>query len=126
MIDHFNLPVSDLTRSRRFYESVLTPLGVRFLMQDGDAVGFGTDTWSFGIVATPVPYPSLHLAFTASSRKDSSTNGLPGFDSPPHPHNHADARQQRRDVTACGKRDRRQIVGKCPRQILAYDAQGGM
>ncbi len=37
-------------------------------MQDGDAIGFGTDTWRFGIVATPAPFPSLHLAFTATSR----------------------------------------------------------
>lgn len=44
------------------------PLGLRFLMQDGNAVGFGTDTWRFGIVATPAPFPSLHLAFAASSR----------------------------------------------------------
>ena len=68
MIDHFNLPVSDLARSRRFYESVLTPLGFHFLMQDGSAMGFGTDTWGFGILATPAPFPSLHLAFTAGNR----------------------------------------------------------
>jgi catechol 2,3-dioxygenase-like lactoylglutathione lyase family enzyme len=68
MIDHFNLPVSDLARSRRFYERVLTPLGFRFLMQDGNAVGFGTDAWRFGILFTPPPFPSLHLAFTASNR----------------------------------------------------------
>jgi catechol 2,3-dioxygenase-like lactoylglutathione lyase family enzyme len=68
VIDHFNLPVSDLARSRKFYERVLIPLGFQFLMQDGNAVGFGTDTWGFGILATPTPFPSLHLAFTASSR----------------------------------------------------------
>lgn len=68
MIDHFNLPVSDLTRSRHFYERVLAPLGLRFLMQDGNAIGFGTNTWGFGILATPAPFPSLHLAFIASSR----------------------------------------------------------
>ena len=68
MIDHFNLPVSDLARSRQFYERILTPLGFPFLMQDGNAVGFGTDTWCFGIIATPAPFPMLHLAFTASSR----------------------------------------------------------
>ena len=68
MIDHFNLPVSDLARSRRFYELILNPLGFRSLMQDGNAVGFGTETWRFGIVAAVAPFPCLHLAFTASSR----------------------------------------------------------
>ncbi len=69
MIDHFNLPVSDLGRSRQFYELVLDPLGFRLLMQDGRAIGFGTDTWRFGIVETAPPFPCLHLAFTASSRR---------------------------------------------------------
>src|SRR5207237_5876133 len=68
VIDHFNLPVSDLARSRRFYEAVLSPLGFQPLMEDGDAVGFGNDTWAFGIVLLRGPVPTLHLAFTASSR----------------------------------------------------------
>lgn len=68
MIDHFNLPVRDLAGSRRFYERILGPLGYRALMTDGNAVGFGIDTWGFGIVATPRPFPKLHLAFRATSR----------------------------------------------------------
>jgi catechol 2,3-dioxygenase-like lactoylglutathione lyase family enzyme len=91
MIDHFNLPVSDLAGSRRFYERVLGPLGFRSLMRDGDAVGFGVDTWAFGIVATPRPIPKLHLAFRADSRDavdhffreaidaGGQPNGLPGI-----------------------------------------------
>ena len=62
MIDHFNLPVSDLERSRRFYELALAPLGFHFILQDGNAVGFGRDTWRFGVVATSPPFPRLHLA----------------------------------------------------------------
>jgi catechol 2,3-dioxygenase-like lactoylglutathione lyase family enzyme len=68
MIDHLNLPVRNLPESRRFYERVLEPLGYRLLMQDGDAVGFGVDSWAFGIVTTAPPIPKLHLAFQASSR----------------------------------------------------------
>jgi catechol 2,3-dioxygenase-like lactoylglutathione lyase family enzyme len=68
MIDHFNLPVSDLARACRFYERVLEPLGFRSVMREGNAVGFGVETWSFGIVATPRPFPRLHLAFRAKSR----------------------------------------------------------
>ena len=67
MIDHFNLPVIELARSRRFYERVLATLGYRFLAQDGEAVGFGTNNWGFGIVVTPSPIPKLHVAFKAQS-----------------------------------------------------------
>ena len=68
MIDHFNLPVLDLARSRRFYERILAPLESRFLAEDGQSVGFGIVTWQFGIVATPSPIPKLHVAFRAPSR----------------------------------------------------------
>jgi hypothetical protein len=68
MIDYFNLPVLDLARSRHFFEQALAPLGFRFLMQDGNAIGFGGGTWGFGIVATPPPIPRIHLAFQAGSR----------------------------------------------------------
>jgi catechol 2,3-dioxygenase-like lactoylglutathione lyase family enzyme len=91
MIDHFNLPVSELGRSRCFYEHVLAPLGLRFILRDGSAVGFGTDTWAFGIVLSREAFPKLHLAFAAQSRAavdrffeaavslGAQSNGAPGF-----------------------------------------------
>ena len=90
VIDHFNLPVSNLAGSRRFYELVLAPLGLHFIVQDGNAVGFGQGTWQFGIILTPAPFPRLHLAFGATSRSDvdrffeaasavgATPNGAPG------------------------------------------------
>jgi catechol 2,3-dioxygenase-like lactoylglutathione lyase family enzyme len=69
VIDHFNLPVSNLEASRRFYERALAPLGLTFLMKDGDAIGFGVETWVFGLVAETLPIPPLHLAFRAASRE---------------------------------------------------------
>lgn len=68
MIDHFNLPVLDLALSRRFYERVLATLDSRFLAEDGQAIGFGSAAWQFGIVATSSPIPKLHVAFRARSR----------------------------------------------------------
>lgn len=70
MIDHFNLPVTDLERSLNFYRAALEPLGLRVLMRDGDAVGFGLAHWQFGIVATKPPLPALHLAFAAASHEE--------------------------------------------------------
>ena len=62
MIDHCNLPVTDLERSQRFYERVLEPLGYHFLLRDGLAAGFGREAWNFGIVATPPPLPQPPFA----------------------------------------------------------------
>jgi len=68
MIDHLNLPVSDLARSQAFYEAVLAPLGYQLFGKDGDAVGFGRDTWAFGIIRTRDSIPKMHLAFIADTR----------------------------------------------------------
>jgi len=91
IVDHVNLPVANLARSRRFYEITLEPLGYKFLMQDGRAIGFGIKNWNFGIVETQPPFPPIHLAFSASTtdqvvgffeaalRADARSNGAPGL-----------------------------------------------
>ncbi len=65
MLDHFNLPVSDLEQSTAFYQAVLAPLNMTLIMRDGDAVGFGMNTWAFGLVRTVQPVTPIHLAFSA-------------------------------------------------------------
>jgi catechol 2,3-dioxygenase-like lactoylglutathione lyase family enzyme len=44
MIDHVGIEVSDLSRSRAFYEGALEPLGIGLLMEFEGAVGFGKET----------------------------------------------------------------------------------
>ncbi len=77
MIDHIALQVSDLKKSRHFYDTALAPLGYKKLMEvpqkNGQAVlvfGWGdshqTDFWiSEGLRNEP----RLHLAFRAESRE---------------------------------------------------------
>jgi catechol 2,3-dioxygenase-like lactoylglutathione lyase family enzyme len=91
LIDHFNLPVIDITVSRRFYVPVLRTLGLQFLVQDGNAIGFGKNTWQFGLVTTEAPIPKLHVAFSAASHAavdafyraglnaGAVSNGAPGY-----------------------------------------------
>ena len=91
MIDHFNLPVSNLERSLDFYEHILVALGRRPVIRDGDAVGFGIDTWEFGIVLENRPFPEMHVGFRATSRESvdeffrratlygAASNGEPGI-----------------------------------------------
>lgn len=67
MIDHFNLPVSNLDSSLVFYEAVLGELGYSVLCTDADAIGFGSESWEFGLVQEKTPLPPIHLAFRANS-----------------------------------------------------------
>ena len=44
MLDHVGLEVSDFARSKAFYESALSPLGIRLLMEFEGGVCFGKET----------------------------------------------------------------------------------
>ncbi len=73
MLDHVGIEVSDLARSKAFYEAALEPLGIRLLMEFEGALGFGTDTEHgpkpfFWIHARGRPAVSgAHVAFGARS-----------------------------------------------------------
>ena len=78
MLDHLGLAVSDLARSRRFYEAALQPLGLQVMMEvgpgqtesGGTALGFGDGEGDpfFWIGDNERPGEGTHVAFTASSR----------------------------------------------------------
>lgn len=44
MLDHVGIEVSDLKRSRAFYEKALEPLGIGLMMEFEGAIGFGKET----------------------------------------------------------------------------------
>ncbi len=71
MIDHIKLFVTDVARSRRFYESALGPLGYRVLMEPAPGViGMGVERPDFWLAAE---HPrkdqatAAHVAFQAES-----------------------------------------------------------
>jgi catechol 2,3-dioxygenase-like lactoylglutathione lyase family enzyme len=68
MIDHMGVTVTDIARSKAFYQRALAPLGYELLMDFGVVVGFGVkgkpDFW-LAAGANVVP---LHVAFTAPLR----------------------------------------------------------
>lgn len=76
MIDHFGINVSDLARSRPFYEAALAPLGYRVSKDFGEAVGFSVaegfgrspdpagDFWLIKLDQVTGP---IHIAFSAAS-----------------------------------------------------------
>jgi catechol 2,3-dioxygenase-like lactoylglutathione lyase family enzyme len=69
VLDHVSLPVSDLHRSKRFYEEALAPLGYELIMEHHiSGVGFGQlgkpDFW----IREGVPGNAVHVAFAADDR----------------------------------------------------------
>ncbi|WP_298357292.1 VOC family protein [uncultured Litoreibacter sp.] len=68
MIDHMNLPVTNVHDARGFYDAVLATLGVAMVAEDGDAVGYGAQQeWSFGLVPATGAIEPLHVGFSAAS-----------------------------------------------------------
>jgi catechol 2,3-dioxygenase-like lactoylglutathione lyase family enzyme len=75
MIDHIGLPVSDLSRSKAFYEKALAPLGYS-LVAKVERNAFGAPAAGFGPEGNPVFWlggegalnSELHIAFVAPDR----------------------------------------------------------
>jgi catechol 2,3-dioxygenase-like lactoylglutathione lyase family enzyme len=107
MLDHVGFAVSDLEKSRAFYEAALAPLGISILMtvtpemteSGGTAIGFGKDEKPFfwigdnervgqgTHIAFAVDDRSLVDAFHRAARAAGGTDhGAPGL----RPHYHPD------------------------------------
>lgn len=96
MIDHLSIGVTDLTKSKQFYESALKPLGYQVKIEMDHGVCLGSEAGDIWIVKAP---PSkVHIAFRAEERAlvdqfyqaamaaGGTDNGEPGLR--PHYHEH--------------------------------------
>jgi catechol 2,3-dioxygenase-like lactoylglutathione lyase family enzyme len=98
VLDHVSLPVSDLERSKRFYEEALSPLGYELIMEHHiSGVGFGQsgkpDFW----IRQGEVGAAVHVAFASDDRATvdafhegaiaagGSDNGRPGLRPEYHP-----------------------------------------
>jgi len=68
MIDHFNIPVGNLNKSKQFYLATLASLDLTIIHQEAEVVGFGKNTWVFGIEIEDKLITPLHFAFVANTR----------------------------------------------------------
>jgi catechol 2,3-dioxygenase-like lactoylglutathione lyase family enzyme len=76
MLDHVSIGVSDLERSRRFYDAALRPLGlVRIVDFGGRGSDYGAAPGALGVEFTitreagvRAPMPGAHLCFRAPDR----------------------------------------------------------
>lgn len=71
-LDHLNIFVSDLERSRRFYEALLPEEGLVVNREFEDlAVGFGDGDYAvLALVRSPDRVQATHLAFRFNTRAD--------------------------------------------------------
>jgi catechol 2,3-dioxygenase-like lactoylglutathione lyase family enzyme len=69
MLDHIKLFVSDVNRSRAFYEVALRPLGYRVLLEPAPgAVGMGRDFPNFWLAKAEGSPTTAHVAIRADTR----------------------------------------------------------
>jgi catechol 2,3-dioxygenase-like lactoylglutathione lyase family enzyme len=98
-LDHLNLYVEDVARSRDFYLRVLAPFGYRLVRDFGaDAAGLGTLNYAIlGLVRAQPGFPGAHLAFSVTTHGEverfhaaalaagARDNGAPGLRAHYHP-----------------------------------------
>jgi catechol 2,3-dioxygenase-like lactoylglutathione lyase family enzyme len=98
MLDHVKLFVSDVDRSRAFYERALQPLGYRVLLEPAPGVvGMGRDFPNFWLAKAEGSPTTAHVAIRADSRSvvdefheaalaaGGTDNGAPGLRPQYHP-----------------------------------------
>jgi len=102
-LDHINLYVSDVARSRAFYEKLLPPYGLPINRDFGEvAIGFGDQNYAaFALVRQSDPIQAMHLAFRVDTREEvddlyrialsaqATDNGAPGLRAHYHEHYYA-------------------------------------
>jgi catechol 2,3-dioxygenase-like lactoylglutathione lyase family enzyme len=74
MINHVSIGVTDIARTRKFYDAALKALGYTCLSEGDTSLGYGTGSVAFWISATKRPVPAdpdsgLHFCFDAPTRK---------------------------------------------------------
>ena len=98
MIAHISIGVSDIDRSKRFYDAVLEPLGYKYIRtaRTLTGYGYGRDSIAWWVVSAERPVPAdeksgLHFCFraprmeavdafhAAALRSGGRDNGAPGL-----------------------------------------------
>ena len=97
MIDHIGIGVKNYEQSKAFYIEVLKTLGYEFLMEYGNAGGFGLDGKSEFWISQEEQLGKNHIAFRSDSREKvdafynkaielgAKDNGKPGLREMYHP-----------------------------------------
>jgi len=101
ILDHIGIQVTDVQKTKAFYEKALAPLGIAAMMDFGVAVGFGKgdkpEFWIGGLRGGAKKTDVAHVAFIAESHAlvdafyeaaiaaGGQDNGKPGIRAQYHP-----------------------------------------
>ena len=74
MINHVSIGVSDLARTKRFYDAAFGPLGYKCLSEGASGLGYGRDAVAFWISPSDKPVAAdgrsgLHFCFDAPTKQ---------------------------------------------------------
>lgn len=74
MIHHVSVGTNDLARSRRFYDAVLSTIGLAFMAADEEGIGWGSGQMSFSVQVPLDGSPATigngsHICFAAEDRE---------------------------------------------------------
>lgn len=74
MIDHISIGVSDISRTGKFYDAALKPLGYTRISEDAASLGYGKDQVQLWTNVSKKPIKpdigsGLHFCFAAPTRK---------------------------------------------------------
>jgi catechol 2,3-dioxygenase-like lactoylglutathione lyase family enzyme len=74
MLNHVSIGVRDISRTKRFYDAALAPLGYTCLSEDAGSLGYGGDAVAFWIGTSDLPVAAndksnLHFCFNAPTRE---------------------------------------------------------
>jgi catechol 2,3-dioxygenase-like lactoylglutathione lyase family enzyme len=101
MLDHMELMISDLARSKEFYLKALAPLGFKIIYDLKDATGFGDESFPSFWIHTAEQCKPTHFAFGVMDRNSVDAfyraaiaaggrdNGAPGIRAQYHPNYYA-------------------------------------
>ena len=76
MFDHVDIHVQDLEEAKRFYATVLAPLGIELSAESDESVEFG----ALSIGDRTPPTPPMHFAFIAETREQVDAFHRAGID----------------------------------------------
>jgi len=68
-VGHIGLPVSDIEKSKVFYNAIVEDLGMKLRTEEEDFVGYGDDSYRFYVHTGKSAVKGIHICFDVESKE---------------------------------------------------------